>query len=266
MNPGIYAPPRASPQLTYPLLGALARGPVPFPSRAPATAADVSLLLHFNNERNGAAVFRDSSQYSHAITRFDGAAISTAQSRFGGSSLYTDGTNDAIQLPASGTLDFGTGPYTVELWMRTDGAQDNFSVILERWSNAPATGGTVSCGISNSRSDLTANRIAFIGFSGATNAQTLVGTRNPNDGQWHHIACVRERSNGWIFFDGQIDASTTTWPATTGASASAGRLCRSQFNNATDNNFRGWLNEFRITKAALYRAPFPVPQAPFPDP
>jgi hypothetical protein len=226
----------------------------------------VSLLLHFTNERNGAAVFRDSSQYSHAITRNDGAAISTAQSRFDGSSLYADGTNDGLQLPLSGTLDFGTGPYTIEFWMRADGGQDNFSIILERYTNAPAVGGTVTCSISNNLAGFTLNRIVFLGFSSLSASLSLVGTRNPNDGQWHHIACVRERTNGWVFFDGQLDATTSAWPSTAVASVSAGRLCRSQFSNSTDNNFRGWLNEFRITRAALYRTPFAVPQAPFPNP
>lgn len=264
MNNGICGFPASTARLPYPLLGAPSSVPATFGLRSPYAAADVALLLHFD-ERNGSAVFRDSSRYAHAITRFDGAVISTAQSRFGGSSLYTDGTNDALQLPLSSVLDFGTGPYTVEFWMKTDAAQDNYSLILERYTAAPSIGGTVTFGISNNRIDLTAGRICFLGFSGATAQQTLIGSRNPNDGQWHHIACVREGSNGWIWFDGQLDASTTSWPATTPASVNAGRIGKSQVNNATDNNYRGWLDEFRITKAAIYSTPFAVPQSPFPD-
>lgn len=44
------------------------------------------------------------------------AAISTAQSKFGGASVYFDGTDDYLTVPDNSTFDFGLGDFTIEYW------------------------------------------------------------------------------------------------------------------------------------------------------
>ena len=55
--------------------------------------ANVSLLLH-GDGTNGSTTIVDSSSSSKTVTAVGDAQISTAQSKFGGSSIYFDGTGD----------------------------------------------------------------------------------------------------------------------------------------------------------------------------
>ena len=68
---------------------------------------DVSLLL-YGDGTNGSTAIVDSSSNAHAITVNGDAQISTAQSKFGGASMYFDGTGDYITAPSDSSFDFGT--------------------------------------------------------------------------------------------------------------------------------------------------------------
>ena len=72
---------------------------------------DVSLLL-YGDGTNGNTSIVDSSSNNHAITVNGDAQISTTQSKFGGSSLYFDGSGDYLATPVSDTLSLGTVSYT----------------------------------------------------------------------------------------------------------------------------------------------------------
>ena len=62
----------------------------------------VAALLPFDGT-NGATSTTDSSNSNHTVTFGGGAEISTAQSKFGGSSLSLDGNGDYVELPAGFT-------------------------------------------------------------------------------------------------------------------------------------------------------------------
>jgi hypothetical protein len=74
--------------------------------------ASVSLLLHMDGT-NGSTVFTDLSPVPKVVTRFGDAQISTAQSKFGGSSAYFDGTGDYLTVASSADFGFGTGDFTI---------------------------------------------------------------------------------------------------------------------------------------------------------
>ena len=56
-----------------------------------------SLLMHFNGT-NGSTTMTDNSKNNFPATSYNGAAISTAQSKFGGASGFFDGTNDYLSI------------------------------------------------------------------------------------------------------------------------------------------------------------------------
>jgi hypothetical protein len=93
---------------------------VPTTSPAPVAPdpnfADVSLLLPLNGT-NGSTTFTDASTNAFAITGFGNAQISTAQSRWGGSSLLLDGTGDYLVSATSSEFAI-TGDWSVEFWYR----------------------------------------------------------------------------------------------------------------------------------------------------
>ena len=77
-----------------------------------------SLLMHFNGT-NGSTTMTDNSKNNATVTATNGAAISTAQSKFGGSSVLFDGTNDYVSIPDNEALEPGTSDLTWEMWIKT---------------------------------------------------------------------------------------------------------------------------------------------------
>ena len=162
-----------------------------------------------------------------------GAQISTTQSKFGGSSMYFDGTDDRLVLPSSQNLAFGTAPYTVEMWMNV--------------SNLSALRGLFVMG--NFR--FFQNTVGFWFLNGGSSIINLGSGASAN--VWQHIALVRTgtgTNQTKLYVDG-INIGTGTdsqdWPA---AVAYIG-------SEAASNYYLGYLDDFRITKGyARYTANF----------
>jgi hypothetical protein len=80
---------------------------------------NVVLLLSMDGV-DGSTVFTDTSISQHAITTYDGANISTAQSVYGGSSAYFDGSSDYLYIPYSPDFSLTSlSTFTIEFWFYT---------------------------------------------------------------------------------------------------------------------------------------------------
>jgi hypothetical protein len=121
-----------------------------------------------------------------------------------------------IDDPATTTpgppVDVGDTDFTIEFWMNGLAA-DNPRPAVSCNNNAWIFGNIIldRDRFSQDRSfglSLGAGRLAFgvTGPGGA--AMTICGTSNVLDGQWHHIAIQRRRSDGWlwIYVDGAVQA------------------------------------------------------------
>ena len=76
---------------------------------------NVSLLL-FGNGTNGSTIINDNSQSPKTILSVGNSQISTAQSKFYGSSILFDGTGDWLTVSPTTDLVFDAGAFTVEFW------------------------------------------------------------------------------------------------------------------------------------------------------
>lgn len=81
-------------------------------SADPYWSSVVSLLQY--QGANGSTTFTDDK--GRAWSAAGNAALSTARSKIGSSSLYLDGVGDAITTPTSVDFDFGSGDFTIEGW------------------------------------------------------------------------------------------------------------------------------------------------------
>ena len=70
------------------------------PAGDPFFFSNVSLLLH-GDGTNGSTLIKDSSPRMNTVTAVGNAQISTAQSKFGGSSIAFDGTGDSLTTPTT---------------------------------------------------------------------------------------------------------------------------------------------------------------------
>ena len=69
--------------------------------------SSVTLLLHCDGA-NTSTVFTDKSLTANVVTAYGNAAISTTQSKFGGSSAYFDGSGDYLTTASVNCCNFGT--------------------------------------------------------------------------------------------------------------------------------------------------------------
>lgn len=215
------------------------------------------LLAHCDGS-NGSTTFIDSSTSAKTITANGNAAISTAQSVFGGASAALDGTGDYLSVPDHADWSFGTGQFTVELWVRFSSVGTQMGFIGQYESGGPAA--TASWLFSRNTS------LEFRIISAAGSASTVTGTWSPSTGVWYHLAVDRD-SGGVIrlYVNGAVVGSGTNAGDIRDISTTPLRIGRSTGVAGTD--VAGWIDDVRVTKgvARYGGGTFAVPVAAYPD-
>jgi hypothetical protein len=201
---------------------------------------ETSLLLHCNGA-NGSTTITDSSRFANTVTAVGNAQISTTQSKFGGASIAFDGTGDYVQLLNSDLLAFGTGDYTIEMWIYgTDNATGRR--IIELSGNGEGNLAVVGTTIQYYNGT----------FNDSSSSNVIVAN------SWQHIALSRQAGTARVYVDGTVRVSRAAPLSTSQRSLYIGGL------NAVP--FVGYMDEIRITKGvARYTANFTPPTAPFAD-
>lgn len=200
---------------------------------------------------NGATTFTDLK--GKAFTRFGNAQISTAQSKFGGSSLYLDGNGDYLTTSSSSDFDlFGpTTSSTVEFWVR-------FSSL----ANTPHI---VTFGTSE------AYRLTIFAASGflqlwtKTNSSdyaTRIQTSTISVDTWYHVALVNVNGTFSLYLNGALVGSAAVSVVPTGALPLI--VGWQNYGGFANDYFNGYIDDLRITKGvARYTAAFSPPAAAF---
>lgn len=209
-------------------------------------AEDVVLLLHFDGE-DGSTTFTD--QTGKEWTAYGNAQIDTAQSKFGGASGLFDGSGDYISAGSSSDWAFGSGSFTVELFVRFT-SHGSVMSFLSNYVSGGAHGWSFQ-----RRSDTNTIRFNY----GDTALIDVSWT--PTDGVWYHLAVCRAGTSIRIFVDGTQIGSTVT--AGTDISNTSG-LNIGRLAGLGVQYFNGHMDEVRITKGvARYTSNFTPPTAPF---
>jgi hypothetical protein len=218
---------------------------------APLTAiTNTSLLLNYTN-----AGIIDNAMMNNLET-VGNAQISTTQSKWGGSSIAFDGTGDALSTPANVNLAFGTGDFTIEMWVYGSTA-NNSSTIGGGWPRFFVLGTSQTAGCIESY--VVSGGIIYVELFGSGSltftASTLLNST------WNHFAATRSGTTLRLFVNGTQQTSGTfstnlNLPAT--SSSWIGAV------SASVGNFNGYIDDLRITKGfARYTANFTAPTAPF---
>jgi hypothetical protein len=217
--------------------------------------ANVSLLLH-GDGTNGSTTITDSSPSPKTVTAEGNAQISTAQSKFGGASIAFDGTGDRVSVANNAALDFGTGDFTVECWVRSIAALTSYSV---QFAHICGKGNGVVIG--TYALAFYQSKITFFSNQSLVKLGTSILTNNT----WYHFATCRSGSTLKLFVDGMEEYSgTDTTNYTSSQSFNAGD--RQASDSSAQYPLNGYIDDLRITKGvARYTANFTPPTAPFPD-
>ncbi len=229
------------------------------PAGGDVNYGDVSLLLLMNGA-NGSTVFTDSSN-SNLSNSFLGVNISTAESKFGGSSAYFDGSGDVLKTSSSSNLTLGAGDFTIEFWWRPD---DLSTSTDGGWRTLIGANNYYA---SNSFA-VYQNGTRLVVFKGTGSGGSILFDESSifNSNTWVNIAWTRSSGTNYLFADGVVAATASDGFDATGDGIWIGA---NYYNNANSGNGRffakGYMDNIRITKGvARYTSNFSVPTAAFP--
>jgi hypothetical protein len=208
---------------------------------APLTAiTNTQLLLNFTN-----AGIIDSTAKNDLQT-VGNAQISTAQSKFGGASMYFDGTGDYLQNRLTDLTNFGTGDFTMECWIYPTASGSLRTIVDTRGTDINAAYGWFL-----SASD----KLDFLYKGSSPFRLTSSGSVSTNT--WTHVAVCRASGTLRLFINGNIDGSATVTDSLNGA---AGTRIGGGYADGSGNPgfyLTGYIDDLRITKGyARYTANF----------
>lgn len=211
--------------------------------------SSVSLLLPMNGT-NGSTTFTDASSNAFTVTAVGNAQISTAQSKWGGSSMLLDGTGDYLEIASNAAFAFA-GDFTIEVWLRGNTYAPGFTITSSSGQNGNGEGFFHGWKLDTPYPNAW-------GF-GRTNQSWLAfypGAGTPQVNVWHHYAICRSGSAVRTFLDGTQLGNTNA----------AGIFDISITSLVIGTGFNGYMNDLRVTKGvARYTANFTPPTAAFPS-
>jgi hypothetical protein len=202
--------------------------------------ANVSLLIYGEDDITD--------ETGKTITINGNTALSSSQAKFGANSIYFDGSGDYLQLASSEYFNFADGDFTVECLAYITSFSSNGTFIDLR----SGTGANNNFQLGHN----TANGLSFNTSNGATTVTHALSLNT-----WHYITLVRDSGVIKLFVDGVL-LKTVSYSHT----MSAGYLYVGRYSLITTADFKGYMEQIRITKGvARYTASFTPPTEPFPN-
>jgi lysophospholipase L1-like esterase len=202
------------------------------------TSGTATLVAAFGFEEASGTTAVDSAGNDNPGTLVSGVTR-TAVSRYG-RGLAFDGVDDEVSVADAASLNAGTGPFTVGLWVRTTGT------ALQR-----VIGKRANCNVATAFWDLQLLGSGVVaGEIGDNTAGTyigIVGTHVVNDGAWHYLTLMRNGASLQLYVDGALDVGGTAAAAANVSNTSPVRMG----NLCGDGPFSGELDEVRYYNGTL---------------
>ena len=161
------------------------------------------------------------------FSAFNDAQLSTAQSKFGVSSLLLDGTNDYVE--STSDVDLTSGDFTIDMWIRPDSVTGYHGL----WQSG--TGANIySAYLIGNKVQLTVNGSTII-FQSSTAIST---------GVWTMLSFEREGNTHRLYINGTLEETGSTPNRPDDGLFSIGE------NGFGD--FDGYIDELRVSTVARY--------------
>ena len=231
------------------------------PALADPDLDKVKLLYTFNGN-DGTTTFSDLSGLNTTTTPVGNARISVGAYKYGGSSLYLDGSS-GLTVAGTASNNIGTQDFTIEFWFNKIPGGTTYQRIVQFGNDS--TAGSFSILINQG----TASEVRpyVIGSPATTWLDIIPQNGVLNQSQWYHMAVTREGNLWTMWVDGRVWAKFTV---PVGNALRDFNIYQNPIyigqNNAAAARFYGYLDDFRITigKARYTHTPVTTPAATFP--
>ena len=188
---------------------------------------------------HGESSILDIGPYAKTATS-NNVSSSNVQSIVGSTSYYFTGANSHITYPTSPDFGFGTGPFTVELWVWHSGI-DYGAPLFSTWN--VTTGATQGVRL---------NRTYFYCMRNGGEYEYR-GFSQPSTLAWHHYALSHDNGEYRLHIDGVLIFYTSRVPVDVGSNNDM-RIGNEQ---TLTSGFQGYITGFRVTKGLCrYRGTF----------
>ena len=159
---------------------------------------------------------------------------------------YSFATTDYVSVadPADGSLDFGTGDFTLVAWFKTSDTTSEQNIITKGGTSDAVAGYRMSVNDGGSGGDV------WVGISDGTTLSSCALGSGYTDNTWYHVAAVTTRSSDLItvYVDG-AQLNTCDVSSTSG-SVSGGNNFTISYTSAAED-FVGLLDDVRVFSRAL---------------
>jgi hypothetical protein len=215
------------------------------PPTAPLSAiSGTSLLLNYTN-----AGILDNAMMNDLET-VGNAQISTSVKKYGTGSLAFDGAGDRLVARGNPAFNFGSGDFTVELWLYLN------SVSANQWIVGPDDTSTFPWAFQT-----VGTAIRFISNNAANDFRPTSFTLTT--GTWNHFAVTRSGSTMRWFTNGTLNGSQTY---SNSIGSDTINLQMGTTGSGSGDPLNGYIDDLRITKGvARYTASFTAPTTAFAD-
>ena len=217
--------------------------------------ANVVTLLRFEGADASTTFTDDTGRHTFGANGSN-AQIDTADKKWGASSLLLDGTTDEVRCVTSTDYDFGSAPWTIEMWIKPDATSTGLDVVgTNRNSFGPDPGFIIFISWTTSKVSL-----QTYGPTAGTAIGTASSTGTIAKDVWTYLAFGRNGND----FNCSINGSVET------LYSSASAIANSTFPfiigidpSTAGREFKGWIDSYRVTKG-VYRDISVVPTKEFP--
>jgi hypothetical protein len=239
----------------YNLVHALSVGH-PFELTGPDIVETADFIATFQGTDDGTTYTDDTGV---AAWTFSGNAKLTAnESKFGGTSLVLDGTDDWIETPDNAVFELGSNDFTIEAWVAPDLAA-SAGVVVGKYNFNSARSWFLA---------FVAGELQFfLSSDGISTAQSYIATDTPTitPGEFVHIAASRVGSEIYTFFNG-VSLTGYTRTVTGGAHNNASKVVIGDTETG-GNDWAGAIDSIRLIKGrAVYKENFTPPRRSFRSP
>jgi len=166
---------------------------------------------------------------------------------------FFDGTGDYLTLAANAAFGFGTGDFTVEMWIYPTSTK-NTQFLFDTRDNGAATGTRYALALNNTTS---MQPIISVGTGTIVTSSQTVAINS-----WYHIAFSIASGTVRLFINGTQVGSVSS-AIDVGASSGPAIGTVGDARGSYDGYFAGYISNLRVVKGtALYTAAFTPPTAP----